>query len=144
MEINLERYKINGIVSEEVLTKIKVDNNLQDFHKEGNLYYLDGLSDCSSISFLIDDDWYTWNLEGNEDYVFWDDLGTFWLLDLDKTIKTIKPEEIIIEDKNKKEEKWEDTIDISVPNTGIEIIGGSIYVYKKRDYHNTFTSFMCL
>ncbi len=144
MEINLERYKINGIVSEEVLTKIKVDNNLQDFYKEGNLYYLDGLSDCSSISFLIDDDWYTWNLEGNEDYVFWDDLGTFWLLDLDKTIKTIKPEEIIIEDKNKKEEKWEDTIDISVPNTGIEIIGGSIYVYKKRNYHNTFTSFMWL
>jgi len=125
-------YYINGFITKQKIESIRKDNNDIKFTYENNIYYLNDYLKKGIYEIKIDGKLYQIDLNDSSNYVYIKNELLLYNIEIKEEIK--KP---VVSDKPNENpsDKNEGDIEISIPNTGIEI-KEIVYDYKKKYYLN--------
>lgn len=121
--IDLYRYKINALNTEENISKISIGDKMVSFHKDGSLIIFDEAIAPGEYTFNVGSNTYLVDLRDNSNYEFNESYGLIYNLDRLTSSSSKEP--------------FKD-ISISIPNTGLSLnIKGEILFEKKNKIYLT-------
>lgn len=129
-------YYVNGFISNKKIESIKRDNNEINFTYENNIYYLDDFLIKDVYEFIIDGKSYNIDLNDSSKYVYIKNELLLYNIEIKEEIK--EPSTLDKPNEETPNIKNEGDIEISIPNTGIDI--KEIIYDNKKKYYLNFTN----